>query len=206
MFFRACGFAATLFLLICPHTASGAGTVSVQYNLISLGGNVYRYVYSITNNSGTPVKLFDILFDPNCYQAGSLQSFTPSSLLTQWSEQFLAPVPPIPAAYDVLAISGNVGIQPGNTVTGFSVQLTWTPQPSCTLGSVPGSQQFQIFDPSSPPFQLLQTGQTFSSVTVPASSTLSLILLGIGLAVATAYHAREQNRRMQPQPSPVDRS
>ncbi len=27
-----------------------AGTISVNYDLVPMGGNVYRYVYSITNN------------------------------------------------------------------------------------------------------------------------------------------------------------
>lgn len=161
-----------------------AGTITVHYNLTSLGGNVYRYVYSITNNgslgSGAPVQLFDILFDPSLYRETSLQIATPSSLQSQWSEQLLVSLPGVPAAYDALALRG--GILAGSTISGFSVQFTW-------LGSgVPGSQPFQVFNPST--FQLLQTGQTAGDTPplgAPAASTLSMILIGVGLALTGAY-------------------
>jgi hypothetical protein len=167
-----------------------AGTISVSYNLVSLGGNVYRYVYSITNNGsvggGAPVQLFDVLFDTSLYREPSLQIVTPSSLQAQWSEELLASLPGVPAAYDALALRG--GILAGSTVSGFSVQFTW-------LGSgVPGSQPFQVFDPVT--FQLLQTGQTVgsSAVGAPAASTLSLILIGVGLALTGAYQAKPYRR------------
>lgn len=188
MLFRLCKFTPSVILLLSTQ-AFAAGTTSIQYSLVSLGGNAYRYIYSITNNgsSGAPVQLFDILFDTSLYQESSLQIVTPSSLHSQWSEVLLAGVPPaIPAAYDALALQG--GVAAGTTVTGFSVQFTW-------LGpGVPGAQPFQIYDPQT--FQLTQSGQTSSSssVSVPAASTLSLILLGVGLVLAVAYWMRMQDR------------
>lgn len=170
-----------------------AGSISVNYDLIPLGGNVYRYVYSITNNgslgSNVSVQLFDILFDTSLYREPSLQIVTPGSLSALWSQLLLTSLPGVPATYDSLALQG--GIPPGSTVKGFSVQFTW-------LGTgTPGPQPFQIFNPTT--FQLLQTGQTVSgSSSVPLGaplSTFSLIVIGVGLALTGAYQAQIFNRR-----------
>lgn len=171
-----------------------SGTISVNYDLVPMGGNVYRYVYSITNNgtlgSNVSVQLFDILFDTSLYREPSLQIVTPGSLSALWSQLLLTSLPGVPATYDALALQG--GIPPGSTVKGFSVQFLW-------LGSgTPGSQPFQIFDPTT--FQLLQTGQTVGSspstpLGAPALSTFSLVLIGVGLALTGAYQAQVFNRR-----------
>jgi hypothetical protein len=194
MFSRFSRFAAGL-MLLWPIQASAASptSISIQSSIVSLGGNVYRYVYSITNNGslqgGAPIRLFDILFDTSLYQQGSLQIVTPLALSAQWSQQILSGVPPtFSPAYDALALQG--GIPAGTMVAGFSVQFTW-------LGSgVPGAQPFQVYDPTT--FQLLQTGQTdvgSGLVTVPAASTLLLILISIGLALIVAYQTRVQQSR-----------
>jgi hypothetical protein len=160
-----------------------------------VGGNVYRYVYSITNSGGSPVvQLFDILFDTSLYQESSLLIVTPAPLSSQWAQQILHSVPPaVPAAYDAFAITG--GIPAGTTITGFSVQFTW-------LGSgTPGPQPFQVYDATT--FSLLQTGATLLAPTsVPAASTVSLSLLGLGLAVAAAYQARLRTADASPLRSP----
>jgi hypothetical protein len=177
------GMAASFLLLAAAQTAAAA--ISIQYTVVPVGGNVYRYVYSLTNSAGSPaVQLFDILFDASQYLESSLQIITPAPLNTQWQQQILHSVPPsIPAAYDALALSG--GIPAGSTVTGFSVQFTW-------LGTgTPGPQPFQIFDSST--FALLQSGTTTATgqiVGVPAVSPFSLGLLGIALAIAAALQTR----------------
>jgi hypothetical protein len=171
-------------LLLLAHSAFAA--VSIQYTIVPVGGNVYRYVYSITNNAATgsaAIQLFDILFDTSLYQESSLQIVTPAPLHTQWSEQLLSSAPSVPAAYDALSLTG--GIAAGSTVTGFSVQFTW-------LGTGnPGSQPFQVFDPNT--FAVLQSGVTSTlPVGVPAASTLTLFLLGVGLSLAAAFQMRER--------------
>ena len=56
--------------------STSAHAISVQYGLTSLGGNAYRYDYSIANDgslgAGVPVELFDIYFDPTLYLESSL--------------------------------------------------------------------------------------------------------------------------------------
>jgi hypothetical protein len=177
-------FAIPLLLVICAHTAAAA--VSIRYTLQPLGGQSYRYVYTITNDGSlggaAPVLLFDIMFDTSLYAEGSLQIVTPSNLHPHWSEQILSSLPGLPAAYDVLAISG--GIPAGSTVTGFSVQFVW-------LGpGVPASQPFEIYNLG---FSLLQSGSTAPNLApIPAASTISLTALGVSLALAAAYQARRR--------------
>jgi hypothetical protein len=170
---KLCQFGACLVFLLAGHAF--ASTISVQYSLTPLGGQVYVYTYSVTNNgslgAGVPVQLFDVLFDPALYQESSLHIVTPSSLHSQWEETLLSSVPPLPADYDAFALSG--GIADGSTVSGFAVQFHW-------LGTgTPGSQPFEVFNPVT--FQLLQAAQTsgasVSAVPEPASSAMIALAL-----------------------------
>lgn len=181
MFFRSCRLGACFILLLSFQGV--ASTISIQYSLSPLGGNVYSYIYSVTNDGSLPggasVRLFDVLFDPSLYQESSLLIVTPSGLQSQWTEQFLTSVPPLPEAFDVYAPSG--GIPSGQAVFGFAVQFTW-------LGSgVPGSQPFEIYDPTT--FQMLQSGDTFDGTFVPEPSSFGMI------ALVLAYAARKIHRR-----------
>jgi len=183
MFFRSCKLGACVTLLL-SFQAVGS-TISIQYSLSPLGGNVYSYIYSVTNDGslpgGAPVRLFDVLFDPNLYQESSLLIVTPSGLQAQWSEHFLASVPPsIPAFFDVYTSGG--GIPSGHTVTGFAVQFTW-------LGSgVPGSQPFEIYDPTT--FQMLQSGNTFDGTSAPEPSSFGMMALAIAYAAWRIHRRR----------------
>ncbi len=184
MVFGTRGFTPCAFLLLLAHSAFAA--VSIQYTLTPLGGNNYRYVYSISNTAtggSTTVQLFDIYFDTTLYQESSLQIVTPNALHTQWDEQLLTSAPGVPAAYDALSLAG--GIAPGTTVTGFSVTFRW-------LGAgVPGAQPFQIWDTGR--FVILQSGTTFSSaIGVPTASTLMLSLIGVGLSLSAAFQMRDR--------------
>jgi hypothetical protein len=188
---RSCTWAAVLVLALSA-LASAAGTTPVLFRVISMGGNVYRYVYTLTNNGslpgGAPLQLFDIYFDSSLYQSASLTIVTPPSLQAQWNEIIFHPAPGLPAAYDVLTLAG--GLPVGATISGFSVQFTW-------LGTgVPGSQPFEIFDPNT--FLSLQSGQTISDTTpIPAASPFSLGLMGIALAVAACLQARSRNEAVR---------
>ena len=162
----------SLWVCLLPIGQAVAGTISVQYTLTPLGGNLYTYNYSIYNDgslgSGVPVQLFDILFNPSLYQEAGLQITTAAALNTQWSQQFLFSVPPLSSAYDVLALSG--GIPVGSTVSGFTVEFMW-------LGSgTPGAQSFFIYDPNT--FALLDNGTTVNSQT-PEPATFLMLAVGL---------------------------
>lgn len=155
-------------LLAQPSDAS-----TISYELQDLGANNYRYVYTIGNDGTLPgssaIQLFDILFDPSQYLETSLNISSASSISSEWSEQFLASAPNIPAAYDTLA--NGSGIAVGTQTSGFAVDFIW-------LGSgLPESQIFEIYDPDS--FTLLESGNTQPLNTVPLPATLTLFLTAL---------------------------
>lgn len=154
--------ASSFLVILCSLTAP-AHAASVQYDLLALGGNDYRYVYSVTNDgslgSGVALQLFDVLFDPAQYVESSLTITTPPPLSGDWDQLILASSPSVAAAYDAIALAG--GIADGTTVAGFAVDFTW-------IGTgTPGSQPYQIYDPGT--FDLLGQGVTTSPVPVPAA-------------------------------------
>ncbi len=163
---------ASSFLVILFSLTAPAHAAIVQYNLVALGGNDYRHVYSVTNDgslgSGVAVQLFDVLFDSAQYLESSLTITTPSPLSGNWDQLILASSPGLPAAYDAQTLTG--GIADGATVAGFAVDFTW-------IGTgTPGSQPYEIYDPGT--FDLLEQGVTASPVPVPAA--LWLFASGLG--------------------------
>jgi hypothetical protein len=162
---------------------STAHAITVQYELIPLGGNQYRYVYTVTNDgslgAGVAVSLFDLVFDSASYQETSLAIVTSAPLNSQWDEFILSSVLNVPVAYS--AFSSTIGIAPGETVSGFAVEFEW-------IGSaaLPGAQPFQVFDPNT--FDLLEEGTTiligesgpqFAISTVEVAETASTVTLTV---------------------------
>lgn len=152
-----------------------ARAIAIRYSLTPLGGDSYRYEYSVANDGTLPgagaVRLFDVLFDPEAFEESSLAIATPSPLSDSWDEIVLASAPSVPAAYDALATAG--GVANGASVSGFAVTFHW-------LGAgLPGSQPFEIYDPAT--FSLLETG-----VTAPVPEPAVGLLAAAGLAVCLA--------------------
>jgi len=149
--------------------ARSAQASSIQYERMDLGAGRYRYVYTVTNDGtlGAAIQGFDIFFAPALYLESSLAITTSPAVRADWDELILGSGVLIPAAYDVLALSGGVG--GGATQTGFAVEFDWT-------GSgLPGAQAFEIFDPQT--FQVLESG-----LTTPIPEPGSLVLLALGVA------------------------
>jgi len=171
-------FAASLVMPLLSGSTPALAT-SVQYTLLPLGGDSYRYEYSVSNDgslgSGVGIQLFDLLFDPTQYAESSLVITTPLPLSADWDQTFLASAPGDPAAYDALALAA--GIADAATVGGFSVDFAW-------IGTgAPGSQPYRIYDPTS--FALLAEGVTSSSTPEPAT----VWLLGAPLGLLTLRRA-----------------
>ncbi len=109
-----------------------ASAVVIEYELTDLGGDRYRYDYTVINDgslgAGVSVQLFDILFDPPLYDESSLSIVSGSSIISDWDEQILSSFPPFAAAYDLSAISS--GVLEGNTISGFAVEFNWLDEPA----------------------------------------------------------------------------
>ena len=167
MHFRSIFFCTAFVLLLT--VSAHAGSAVFLYQATPLGGSLYRYDYTIFNNAalgpGASIQLFDIFFDPSLYDETSLLPVTPSPLSTQWSEQILFSIPPVPAAYDVFALAG--GIPDGGSASGFALQFKWLGQ------GVPGSQPFTIFDSQN--FNPVLSGNTVPEPTSVYLAGISLI-------------------------------
>ncbi len=146
--------------LLAPMTS---GAITIDATLASLGGNSYRFDYTMTNDgslgAGVSIESFDISFL--------------DSLITGWTEigvaagdwdEFSGPV----ASDDFFGadlISGS-GIAVGASES-FSVSFDWS-----GIG-LPASQKFTIYDLAT--YGDLEIGQTtVAASSVPVPATLSL--------------------------------
>lgn len=149
-----------------------AQAVAIEYAVAPLGGDSWRYDYTITN-IGLPATFDEltVYFDVSQYTLLANALAPPG-----WDLIVVQPDAGIPSNgfYDALSLFG----APGDaTLSGFSVSFTY-------LGSgTPGAQLFELIDSSD--FSLVQSGTTQLPgpvIGVPEPSTLSLMLLA-GLLV-----------------------
>ncbi len=149
--------------------ASSANAIQITSGLTSLGGNQYRYTYTVENDgsTGAAVELFDIFFDPALYDESSLAITTSDPPASDWDELILASGILLPAAYDVFALAGGIPIF--GSESGFAIDFVW-------LGTdAPGTQPFSIYDPLT--FELLESGITsFDSPSIPEPSPIILVM------------------------------
>lgn len=145
---------------------SSAYATTINYTATSLGGNQWRYDYTLANNSlQRPITEFTIFFDLGLY-SNLATTTSPQS----WSVLAIQPDPNIPDGGFFDALSMSNGLAPGSSLGGFQVIFNW-------LGSsAPGAQRFDVIDPSS--FTMLDTGRTVNPIPEPGST--SLIFLGLG--------------------------
>lgn len=151
------------FLIITLVSCQMARATMVRYDLRNLGNNQYEYAYSLNNDILTvPIEEFTIWFDSDLYD--NLTITTQQPLASQWDEIILEETGfGLPVGYDALALGD--GIQPLETLGGFSVRFDW-------LGAgLPGDQFFEIINLTS--FETLDSGYT-----IPEPSMF--ILFGLG--------------------------
>ncbi len=160
--------------------AGTAHAIVIDADLISLGGDSYRYEYSLTNDGslglGTAIESFSIWFDPALYDEASLSISSSTVIDAAWDEIILSSGIGLPAAYDALANSGGVLVD--ETLSGFAVEFLWLDS-----SSLPGVQVFEIFDPNT--FALLDSGLTTLASMTPIDEPTVISLVAIGLLVWT---------------------
>jgi hypothetical protein len=164
-------------LAVLSLTLSAAHATVIDYTSAALGGNRWRFDYTIHNDTlGAPLDEFTVFFDENLF-ANLADATGPSD----WDLLLIQPDTAIPAAgyFDGLALAG--GIAAGDMLSGFSVTFDY-------LGAgAPGAQLFSIVDPVS--FDELDSGVTHGPHGVPLPGSLPLMLAGMG---AMAYWQRRR--------------
>lgn len=166
-------------LFVCLACASTAQAAMVEYSLTALGGDVWRYDYSLSNIG--PAENFDeftVYFD-----APGVTGITAVATPAGWSSLVVQPDPLLPDAglFDALNLSGVVPA--GSVISGFSVSFSYL------AGLMPGAQRFDLV--ISEPFQTVVSGVTSATPSpVPLPAPAALMLLGLG-ALASRARARK---------------
>lgn len=175
----------TLVLIAGLSTAGTTHATAIVYALDYLSGSDWRYTFTLTNDTlAVDVEEFAIYFDGALYSNLAVDA-SPAD----WDSLVVQPDNGIPADgfFDSLALVQ--GIQPGDTLRGFSVTLTY-------LGTAtPGSQPFEVLDSS---FDVIDSGNTVLATNtepnpepVPEPSTYLMFLSGLA-ALFTMAGTRSQ--------------
>ena len=183
-------FIPCLAVLVAP----GLQAAGINYQATNIAGTTWRYDYTVFNDGAVvaEIRLFDILFDPASYAEASLQVASDAGLSGDWDQLILASGVGVPAAFDVMARGGGIGI--GESVSGFAVSFTWLGNGS------PGAQDIEIYDAAT--FQLL--GRAVTSQ-VPGPPALWLLATGLlAAALPSARRTRSRPHRTAAPASPGD--
>ena len=161
--------------LISFFIAINTHAISIDYELLSLGGSRYEYNYTINNNDiSAGVSQFSILFDHNLFDNLQIES-SPAD----WDSVVFQPDLSVPdfGVFDTFALLDPIDL--GDSLSGFSVSFDW-------LGTVlsPGIQQFEVFDDN---FNVIAIGNT---ALVPLPGTVILFVTGLLFLGGFRRHAR----------------
>ena len=164
----------SVLLLVWLGVPGMAGAVSIYYNLTALGGDTYRYDFTINNDGGLPALGFVEGFLYYFADADILAIITNNRAITSnWDEAIFEGTLTDPDAYDAI-MTGSTGIAFGGSLSGFVVQFRWNGQ------GIPAHQLFRN-DRSG----ALDT--TRLSVRLSSPETRHLGLLGLGSAGLLAF-------------------
>jgi hypothetical protein len=160
---------ARLWLLAsCLFVSAASQAAPIYYETESLGGNSWKYHYTVDNAASAPVYEFTIYFDVGLYS--NLRLATGPST---WDPIAIQPDPSLPddGFYDALALAAPVN--QGEVLSGFSIVF------DLLGGGTPGSQAYDIVDPLT--FAAIFSGQTArtpSTTPVLEPESFSMLLIG----------------------------
>jgi hypothetical protein len=163
--------------------ASPSLATLITFDAVSLGGDQYRYDYSVSNDDlAAPIEEFTIFFDPSLYATIGMTS-APAG----WDPLVVQPddILSDDGFFDVLALGA--GIAQGGSLSGFSAIFTF-------LGiGAPGAQAFDIVDPVT--FDILANGVTVAveAPEIPLPGAAVLMLSGLGGLVFRARCKRNRS-------------
>lgn len=172
------GSAALGFSMCFAPLAVAAG---IQYSLSSLGGDSWRYDYTL-NNSGPSLSFDELTIFFDLPGVVSIDSF---AVPVGWDPITVQADPGIPDGGFVDAVH-SAGLLAAGSFSGFSAAFHYAP------GMTPGAQTFQLI--SSAAFDIIKTDLTTKVPVVnavPEPSTYALMISGLGLMGWAARRRRD---------------
>lgn len=167
-----------LLMALAPYAVA----TTISYKTINVTGNIWRYEYSLINDSlSDPIDEFTIYFDRN-----SFSNLNVDSSPLDWDSIVIQPDFGIPSDgfFDALALGP--GLAPSATVAGFIVSFEFLG------GGTPGSQRFEIIDPRN--FDILDSGLTVATTAppppphaVPEPNSIALLAFAFFALLARRY-------------------
>ena len=167
----------------------------IFYEVENLGGDEWRYSYTVGNDTGGPIDWFTIWFDPALYEFSLVDLGGPDLEVdpgdydgpADWDLFVAAPDPLFPGPIDDQfgfydAFCFFCAVEPGTETSGFTMIFTWLGGPA----TAPGPQPFTLFGENLPADPTLFTELRTASVAEPG--TLALLALGL-LGVAARRRA-----------------
>ena len=148
-------------------SATPALAAAVTYQATALGGDAWRYDYTVKND-GSPASIdeFTIFFELGLY-ADLAVAASPAG----WDALVVQPDAGLPADgfFDALALGA--GLLSGEEAL-FSVTFTYSGP------GVPGAQSFDVVDPLT--FAVIESGRSTAAAVVPEPGTTWLLLAAVG--------------------------
>jgi len=163
---------ALFFMMCCLLTE--ASCVMINYDVFDLGSGIWEYSYQVSDFIFDQDYGFTVYFDYGLYD--SIDSVSHGN---DWDILFYDPDLILgvedPGVYDALALYDNAALSEP-----FVVQFNWL-----GIGN-PGSQYFEIYDPS---FTILEAGMTQGATPVPEPSTILLFICALpGMLIVKRKH------------------
>lgn len=170
-----------MMFLVAPYSYA----TTISYTTTNLIGNSWQYRYSVTNDSLIdPINELTIYFDRNSFSNLSVVG-SPIG----WDSIVIQPDLAIPADGFFDGLTLVQGVAPGAKVGGFLVGFQYL------KAGTPGSQSFEIIDPSN--FDVIASGLTTAESvlppppsTVPEPSSIALMALGLAAWIVRRSRAR----------------
>lgn len=142
--------------------ASDCRALILMYDVQDLGGNQWRYEYTVVNSAESDVLAFTIAFDST--QSSNFNVSSAPGISSGWDELCM-PYSSGTTLYDAYALGG--GIASGASVGGFAVTFSYSGQNALA------EQYYEIYDPQD--FSVVASGWT-----VPIPEPATIILFGAG--------------------------